>query len=515
MKSSRARNAVINSGVLASIQILTVILRFVNQTVFIQTLGKQFLGLNGLFSNILSFLAFAELGIGTSIVFSIYKPLAAGDKREISALMNFIRKAYAWIGITIGVVGLILIPFLPVFIKNYGAIDHIQWYFVLYLSNSVISYFFTYKRSILIADQHEYISSINQFVYLVVQTVLQVVVLFWMHDYALYLIIAVLSTLLSNIAISRAVDKQYPYLKENLDAKISKSDRKEIGTNIVGMVGSKIGSIVVRSTDNILLSAFLGLGIVGIYSNYLLIVTSITGILNKLLQSVTSGIGNLIVAGQRERSVFVYKTHFLLNLFLVTVTATCLAVSFTPFIRVWAGKSYVLPMSVMAVIVINYFVDQIRQTNITFISAYGLFVPNGKKSIVEALMNFVLSLTLLVVFKLGIAGVLLGTMLTDIFLNGWWEPHLIYRSGFKENKDFFKFFVGFYLKHTVFLFAMGTIVALSVIYLDRFLPFGNLILAVLNSVVAVIILVIGISLFYWKHPSYRYLANLVKRFAHR
>jgi O-antigen/teichoic acid export membrane protein len=277
------------------------------------------------------------------------------------------------------------------------------------------------------------------------------------------------------------------------------------------MVGSKIGSIIVRSTDNILLSAFLGLGIVGIYSNYLLIVTSITGILNKLLQSVTSGIGNLIITGNRERSVFVFKTHFLLNLFLVTITATCLAVSFTPFIAAWAGKSYVLPLTVTAVIVVNYFVDQIRQTAITFVSAYGLFVPNGKKSVVEAGMNLVLSLTLLVVFKMGIAGVLLGTILTDLLLNTWWEPWLIYRRGF-DLDGFWKFFVSFYLKHAVFLFLIGGAVTAGVLYVDQFLPFGNLITAALNSIIAVVVLFPVICLFYYRHPSFKYLASLVKRF---
>lgn len=515
MNNGRARNAIVNSSILALVQLVTVILRFVNQTIFIQTLGKQFLGLNALFSNILSFLAFAELGIGTSIVYSIYKPLADGDEREVSALMNFIRKAYIAIGIVIGLTGLILLPFLPAFIKNSATIDHIQIYFVLYLANSVISYFFTYKRSILIADQHEYISALNQFLFLIIQTIVQILVLFVLHDYAIYLIVAFFATLGSNISISQSVDRSYPYLQKNLNARITKEDRKKIGKNIVGMVGSKIGSIVVRSTDNILLSAYLGLGIVGVYSNYLLIVTSITGILNKLLQSVTSGIGNLVISdNNRKRSMFVFKTHFLLNLFLVTTTATCLAVSFTPFIRAWAGDSYVLPVTVMSVIVINYYIDQIRQTSITFISAYGLFISNGKKSIVEALMNLLLSLILLVVFKLGIVGVLLGTILTDLLLNTWWEPWLIFHRGFHLS-GFWKFFGGFYFKNAIFLFSIGTGVSLGILKLDQFLPFGSLVLAIVNSVLAVFVLLPIIVVCYHSHPEFRYLLKLINGFLHR
>lgn len=511
MKNERAKNAVVNSSVLATIQILTVLLRFVNQTVFIQTLGKQFLGLNGLFSNILSFLSFAELGVGTSIVYSIYKPLAAGDKREISALMNFIRRAYTLIGSLIGILGLVLIPFLPLFIKNYGAIDHIQWYFVLYLSNSVISYFFTYKRSILIADQHEYVSSINQFVYLIAQTVLQVIFLFVFKNYAFYLVIAVLCTLGSNLAISRAVDKSYPYLNENRDAKISADDRKEIGGNIAGMVGSKIGSIVVRSTDNILISAFLGLAIVGIYSNYLLIVTSISTVLNKLTTSVTAGIGNLIVTGNRERSMFVFKTHYMLNLFMVTLTAACLQVSFTPFIGAWAGKSYLLADSVSIVIVVQYFVDQLRQTSLTFISAYGLFIPNGVKSIFEAIMNLGLSLLLMAVFHLGIAGTLIGTLLTDLLLNAWWEPRLVYRDGFRLKKGFWQFFFSFIIVQTVFLFLLMQAAALLVHMVDGFIPFGGIVLAAFNSILVVVILSLVIALVYHKNSSFLYLVNIIKR----
>lgn len=515
MKSNRLKNAMLNSSILATIQIVTVLLRFANQTIFIRVLGKQFLGLNGLFTNVLSFLAFAELGVGTSIVFSLYSPLANDNKKNIAALMNFIQKAYRYIGMTVGILGLAIIPLLPYFIKDYHDVDHIVLYYVLYLANSVISYFFTYKRSILIADQHEYISSINQFIFLVVQTILQIIFMFVVPNYAVYLIIAVFCTLFSNILISRAVDKRYPYLKMYQKEKISSEEGLIIRNNIVGMVGSKIGSIAVRSTDNILLSAFLGLSIVGIYSNYLLIVTSVSGVINKLLSSVTATVGNLIVDGDRNRSFFVYKTHYLLNLFIVTISATCFAVSFNPFIKVWAGETYILPISVVVVIVMNYFVDQPRQTNITFINAYGLFVPNGKKSILEAILNLGFSFSFLVFFKLGISGVLLGTIVTNLILNSWWEPWLIYKHGFEFKTSFLKFFVRFYLKHTVFLLFLGGFSYESVVFLDTYLKFGGILLAFVNSVVASVILMVLISVFYHRHQSFKYITHMVKRFFHR
>lgn len=511
MKSNRLRNAMLNSSILAAIQIVTVFLRFANQTIFIRVLGKQFLGLNGLFTNVLSFLAFAELGIGTSIVFSLYRPLASDNKRNIAALMNFIQKAYRYIGVVVGILGLAIIPLLPYFIKDYHNVDHIILYYILYLSNSVISYFFTYKRSILIADQHEYISSINQFVFLVFQTMLQIIFMFVVPNYAIYLIIAVFCTLFSNVSISRSVDKRYPYLKMYQKEKITKEERLAIRNNVVGMVGSKIGSIAVRSTDNILLSAFLGLSIVGIYSNYLLIVTSISGVINKLLSSITASVGNLIVVGDRDRSFFVYKTHYLLNLFIVTVSAVCFAVSFNPFVKVWAGKSYLLPMSVVLVIVINYFIDQLRQTNITFTSAYGLFVPNGKKSVLEAILNLSFSYTLLVFFKLGISGVLLGTIITNIILNSWWEPWLVYKRGFKFKSSFTRFYFKFYLKHTILLFLLGSFTYAIILWLDKYIYVYDIVLAIINSALSVLILSFLITIIYRKHTSFQYIINVIKK----
>lgn len=510
MKPSRLKYAMLNSTVLTLIQIMTIILKFITQTVFIRVLGREFLGLNGLFTNILSVLSFAELGVGTSIVFSLYKPLAENDKQQISALMNLFKKAYTFIGMTVGVLGCALIPFLHLLIKDFEQLDGVYIYFLLYLANSVISYFFTYKRSLLIADQHEYISMLNTFLFMVLQVILQVFFLFLNHSYAFYLWIAIICTFLSNVAISHKVNKDYPYLKKNSKEHVSTEIKKTIGANVVGMIGSRIGAIVVRSTDNLLLSSFMGIGIVGIYSNYLLIVNSISGVLNKLVSSVTASIGNLIVEQNNNRSYEVYKQHFMINIFVVSFSAGCLLVSLNPFIKAWAGKNYVLVSRIVLVIVINYFVDQLRQTNITFISAYGLFVPNGKKSVVEAILNFVLSLILLRTFKLGIAGVLLGTVITNIVLNSWWEPLLLFRSGFKIPNLFNKFFVRFYLGNSFVMIVIVALGTLVIRYFNNLLPLPSLVTAVMNSILMVIFMTIMIMIIYWKNRTFQSLIKMLK-----
>ena len=510
MKSNRLKYAVLNSAILTSVQIMTIILKFITQTVFIRVLGREFLGLNGLFTNILSVLSFAELGVGTSIVFSLYKPLANNDHKQISALMNLFKKAYTFIGLTVGVLGCLLLPFLHILIKDFDQLNGVYGYFLLYLANSVISYFFTYKRSLLIADQHEYISMLNTFFFMVLQVVLQVIFLFMNHSYAVYLWLAIICTFLSNLAISHKVNKTYPYLKEYSKERVSIQMKKSIGANVIGMIGSRIGSIVVRSTDNLLLSSFMGISIVGIYSNYLLIVNSISGVLNKLVSSVTASIGNLIVEQNDERSYKVYREHFLINLLVVSFSAGCLLVSLNPFIKAWAGKSYILVSRIVLVIVINYFIDQLRQTNITFISAYGLFVPNGKKSVIEAIVNFVLSITLLRIFNLGITGVLLGTVITNMILNSWWEPLLLFRKGFNMPKEFLRFYFQFYLGNSFIMIMLIAVNSFVIKYLDKILSLPSLLTAILNSVFMVVLMTIMVVALYWKNSTFKSLMRMFK-----
>ena len=505
----------LNSSILTLVQVFTILVKFITQTIFIKYLGKEFLGLNGLFTNVLSILSFAELGVGSAIVFSLYIPLAKDDEESISALMNLFKKAYNSIGIIIAVAGLIIIPALPLLIKDYSDLSNVTYYFILYLANSVVSYFFTYKRSLLIADQKEYISALNQLKYTALQVVLQVTVLYFFKSYSYYLWVAIICTLLSNFTISRKVDKQYPFLYQHKHSKVNKKSLRTIRNNIIGMVGSKIGSIVVRSTDNLLLSTFMGITIVGLYSNYLLIVTSISGDLTKLVSAVTASVGNLIAENNHQRTFEVFKTHFMINFFIVSLSASCLLVSLNPFIKFWAGSSYTLAWSTVIVIVLNYFFDQLRQSSLTFITAYGLFVANGKKSVVEAIMNFVFSLSLLVIFHLGIKGVLLGTILTNLILNSWWEPLLLFRSGFGNKELYKKFYLLTYAANCILV--LGTILVFSkiIFLIDGQLQLANLLIAVVNSLLMILFLVCFFTIFYSRTAGFKYAFKLLRRLLSR
>lgn len=430
---NRTRYSVINSMVSSGTQALNILSKFVVQTIFIRELGATYLGVNGLFTNVLSILSFAELGIGNAIIFSLYEPLAKNNHKTIASIMRLYQRAYRVIGILIAVVGVVFIPFIHFFINGQQSVPFLEGYYLLFLGNTVMSYFFTYKRSLLIADQRGYISVLNQFAFTVIQAIGQIWILMEYQNFALYLIIQILCTVISNVLISHVVDKRYPYIEALSVERVPPRILTTIVQNTRGMMGSKIGSIAINSTDNLLISMFMGLKTVGIYSNYFLIFNSATAVLNQLINSVSSSIGNLVVTSS-EKIEDVFFRHNFIN-FVFTLYATTIIFSLVnPFIQLWVGVKYQLSTWLVFLLSLNFMFNQLRQTNLTFISSYGLFDKIGRKSVLEAIINVVVSLTFLSFFHLGIEGVILGNILSNLMINVWYEPLVVFRYGLKAKK---------------------------------------------------------------------------------
>lgn len=430
---NRTRYSIINSMVATGSQSVNIIIKFIVQTIFIHTLGVNYLGINGLFTNILSILAFAELGIGNAIIFSLYKPLANNDYKVTSSIMHFYKVAYTTIGCVIALAGIIITPFITLFIKGNQNVSNIHLIFILFLTNTVVSYFFTYKRSLLIADQKGYLSVLNQTLFTLLQAAGQIIILFALKSFILFLSIQILCTILSNILISLKVDNMYPYIRKTTTDKIPQEILDRIKSNTIGMMGSRVGSIAINSTDSLLISSFLGLKLVGIYSNYFLIVNSVTGILTQLVNSVSSSIGNLIVSNQSEKITDIYNKHDFIN-FVFTSYATLLIFSLiNPFIHIWIGYKYQFNLSIVFLFSVNFMFNQLRQTNLTFISSFGLFSKIGTKSIIEAFVNVCFGLVFILIMHLGIEGVILANILSNFTINLWYEPYVIFSYGLKQS----------------------------------------------------------------------------------
>ncbi|MCZ2492142.1 lipopolysaccharide biosynthesis protein [Dellaglioa carnosa] len=506
-KNSRLKNSAINSVVAGSGQILNILLKFVVQTVFIRQLGAEYLGINGLFVNILSILSFAELGIGTAITFSLYKPLAEGDEKAISAVMNFFKKAYNYIGFFVAFFGLMIIPFLPIFLKNTQIPElSINIIYIMYLANSVASYFFTYKRSLLIADQKGYISVLNQLVFSVFQIVIQIIILFIYKSYIGYLLVQIICTVVSNIFISFKVNKTYKFLSKYKNIKINNQEKNIIKKNTIGMMGSKIGGIVVNGTDNLIISGLVGVIWVGLYSNYFLIVNSVGLVLTQLVTSISASIGNLVVLEKSSiKKEKIYNQHNYVNFILILFSSSLLMTLLNPFIKVWIGEKYLLSTFTVITVVLNYVVAQSRQTSITFITSFGLFSKIGIKSIFEAAFNLIFSLGYVLYLNMGISGVLLGTMTSNILINVWFEPYVVYKYGLKM-----KLKINYFLKYFGFIFIVILNSGISY-YLTKSLAQSITYLFV-RAIISIVVSSIIFILFFTKNESYKLIKVRVMKY---
>lgn len=416
-------------------QIISLFLSFATRTIFILYLNAEYLGLNGLFSNILSILSLAELGVGTAIVFSLYEPLANKNIIKLNAIMTLYKKTYYIIGAFIGIVGVLLTPFIDIFIKSLPDIKNINLIYILFVLNSSISYLFSYKRALIIADQKKYIDSIYQFTSLIVTYVLQILIIILTQNYLLYLIIRILTNLVENILISYRANKLYPFLKNKCKYKIENKDKLIIVKNIKAMFFHRVGTVIVMGTDNILISMFAGLISVGIYSNYVLITNMIQTFLGIIFQSITASIGNFGALESKIKLRQVFNRVDFIAYWAYAFSSIALFVLLNPFIEIWIGKEYTFHPIIVFFIVLNFYVQGMRKSILTFRDALGLFWYDRYKPIFESLINLLASIIL--ALKYGVVGVLLGTFISTITTSLWIEPYVLYKHGFNEAPEYY------------------------------------------------------------------------------
>ena len=513
MKNSRVRNSIRNSTVSIITQILTVLINFIVKTVFIHTLGSEYLGVNGLFSNIITMLSLADLGIGVAIPYSLYKPLADKDSRKINILMKFYAKVYNVIGIIVLLIGLSLTPFLGAMIKDMPDISNLKFIYALFVIHSASSYFFVYKRFLIESDQKGYITSMIVFVFSTVLSVIQIILLIFTKNYILFLLSSILIVIIQNIYISKKAMQLYPFLKQKKVGKMAKEDIQEIKQNVSALLIYRIGNVITSGTDNIIISKYIGLVMVGVYSNYLLIINSLNMILNQVFNAITSSIGNLVVTTSTRRSANIYEKLNLFNFWLYSFCGICLLVLINPFIEIWIGKKYLLSFPVVFLLSLNFYITGMQSVTTSFRNAYGLFWKAKYCPLIMIIINMVVSIIL--VQFLGITGVILGTIISRVLTVAWLDPCIIYKHGFHRRPS--RYFVKYALFFVLFL---GT--AFFINWIVSFIPNGNILWLFLKIMICCI-LINGIFYFIFKDTDdfgYFYeklkifLVSKVDRFRH-
>ena len=451
MSSSRTDNSIKNSVSALFGQVIYVLMSFICRTVFIAILGKTYLGFSGLFGNIMSLLALAEGGIGPAVLYSMYDRVSKGDEKGISALMNLYRRAYFKIGIAVTLSGACLIPFLGFFVSGADYGKELPIIYILYLMNASAGYFFVYKKYILIAFQKSYVLSRIFIVSEVLQKIFQIAVLYGTGSFIIYLIIQLIFSFLNNYAVSEYVDIKYPYLQKYRAEAAEEPVRRDILGNIRATFVGKLSSAAVSSTDNLIISAFVSTAVLGLYSNYMLFVSAIQQMLSKIFEGIVGSVGNLAASDDGERAYTVMKRVWFINYWLAAFASLTLYVTVDPFIELWIGKEYLLGSKVVFLICLNLFMRLIRITFLIFNEAYGHFKKLRIKCIAEAVINLVASLIFVIPLKMGLFGVLLGTTLSNLCTNFWYEPYLLYkRMNVSMGEYFFEF-----LKYTALIIASG------------------------------------------------------------
>ncbi len=441
VEKSRTEYSARNTTVAMAARIVAILAGYLTRVVFTHTLSEDYVGINGLFTDILNVLALSELGIGTAITYALYQPIAQGDVEKQKSLMRLYRKFYRIVACIVLAGGLMVIPFLGVLIRDQPQVDHLLLIYLMYLFSSVVSYLMIYKRTLVDAHQLSYIGVLYQTGFLILQNLVQIAVLYLTGNFILFLGVLILCTLGGNLAISRKADKMYPYLKEKQVQELSPREKKDIFQNIRAMLMHKVGNVLVNNTDNLLLSALVGTLSVGRYSNYYLIIGSVRQVLNQVFQGITASVGNLGVEESRERIRKVFEASFFMGQWLFGLAAICIYEVIDPFVTMSFGARYVFPREVTLILCLNFYLTGMRQAALVFRDSMGIFRYDRYKAIPEAVINLVVSFFL--GRRMGAAGIFLGTLVSTVTTSFWVEPYMLYKHRLKTSSApyFLRYFV--------------------------------------------------------------------------
>ena len=452
---TRTSNAFRNISSGLSAQIIGMVLGFVSRTVFIKYLSAEYLGVSSLFSNILSMMALAELGLGTAFIYELYKPLSTKNKEETAVILRYFRKAYAIVGILILATGLILLPFLDAIIaeKPQSISEDLRVIFIFYVISTASSYFFSHKISLLDADQKISVATVNSIKFSIGQNIGQILVLIFTQNFLLYLGVQILSQLLSNIYISRIVNRHYPFLNDFNQVKIRPEVRRNIVTNVKATFLTKIGGVLVNATDNIFISMFVGLAVLGKYSNYVMLFGLVSGLLMIVFSNIRSSVAHFVINENLEKQREMFKTINFINFIGFGIASLLIYFCINDFIALWIGKSYVLPDYIALILAVNFFMLGMQNGFWTFKGAYGYFRYGKYMVLGTAAINLVLSYFLGKQF--GIAGIITATAIARLLTNFWYDPYIVLKKGLKQNP------IGYVKRFSLYLLILSITAAVT------------------------------------------------------
>lgn len=501
--NERTKYSVKNIKIGLLYKIVNLILKFAMRTVFIYSLGQTYVGIEGVFSNILRVLSLTELGIGSAIIYDLYKPIAVRDEKAITQLFKFYKKIYTIIGIAILCMGLCICPFLEYIITGVPDVDNIQIIYILTLISTASSYFFAQYSSIIEAHQQQHIVDLYNMVGSVVKACVEIILLIIFKSYILYLTVEILISLAISFIIAQKAIKLYPFIKNRVDT-LPFEKIKKVLLNSMNVFSIKTASTVVNATDNILISSMISTTVAGSYSTYLLIVMSVQQIVYTLKMAVMASVGNLCATADYINKQRVFNNLRFIYAWVNCIVVSCFMVLLTPFIKLWAGSSYELSYGVTSLIVINYLLRGIQWPIEAFYNADGLYRYFRVKPWVQVAINIICSVILCT--YIGIAGILLGTTISELLTTFWYDVFITNKYSLHGSlKDYWKTTIMYIL--TIFI-----VCSLAIIVTNQ-IQFGNGFAdIIIKFFIVSIISAIGFALPFMRTDEFTYTIAHVKQF---
>ena len=504
MRIARTKNTIKGSFWGIVYRLTCTIIPFIIRTIIIKQFGEEYVGLNSLFTSILQVLSLSELGLSSAIVFSMYKPIANDDYDSICCLLNFYRKAYLIIGSIILSIGLLCLPFLP-YLINGDVPEGINVYFlyIIFLSNTCISYFFFgYKEAVLTAYQRNDILSTVRLIVIVFQYAIQIIVLLLIKNFYLYVSIMVIFTFFRGLTNSLIVNKKYPHIK--CCGKVPDSEKTIIKKNMAGVAVGKVGVVARGACDNIIISAFLSLTALAIFDNYYYILSAVIAFLTVIENSLIAGVGNSIVIDNKEKQFRDFKKISLAFIILSSVCVSCLACLYQPFMMLWVGDSLMLVDYEMILFCLYFYVSTMSTIGSVYLTAGGLWWKLKMKSIIEVVFN--LSMNILLVYLLGIVGILIATICSLFFFSFVWSGAVLFKNVFPDHK------LGKYiLTHLLFLCLSASLAFLSSFICNFIEADNSILLLAIRLLIAVAIPLLVLPVFLFKTEEFKSIIGRFKK----
>ena len=485
------------------------IFSFILRTIFIKTLGNEYLGINGLFTNILYVISIVELGFGATVIVFLYKPIAEKNIEKIAELENFYSNIYRKIGILIFVIAMFVIPFLPVLANDVSenVKNQLVYVYIIFVINSVMNYFFIHYRSVIEANQEKYIITLIHYLCNVILLVVQAIILIVYKNFILYMTVQLISTIVENIIISIIARKKYSYIFSIKTDSISKDEKNKIFKKTKSMSCQLIGNIVLNGTDNIVISTMVGINWVGLYSNYYLIISVIDSFTAQIFSAIQASIGNLNVIESRDKKYEIYKILDFINFWIAAFCSISFGIIANKFVEFWVGQEYVLSNIIVLVITINLYLQLANKVNTIYKYSTGTIEKDRYAPMIGAIINIVLSIIL--TKFLGVIGVFIGTTIALLCSQTFVEPYILYKYVFKKHFDQK---VKTYIFRFIFTMILGFVLfkVLSIVNIQNLIIELAFLIIVCTIFVNVIII-----LLYKNKQEFNFLVNIIKNLRKR